>query len=314
MDEPGARCVRPFEPTRPTWRELLKATAAQLKAHRPGAPACAEARQLVACAAGCERSELFMVLDDRAGTLASEHLAQMASRRASGEPLQYVLGEWGFRNLDLLVDPRVLIPRPETELVVDVAISELASAGLVDQAGRASGPEVTVVDLGTGSGAIALSIASEIPRAAVWATDMSTEALKVASANLAGLGGEAATRVQLLEGSWYEPLPSMLIGKVNLVISNPPYVAEMEWDALPEEVREFEPKGALVSGPSGTEALEEVISSSRPWLADPGVLVVEIAPHHSDLVQSLARRVGFALVRVEPDLSHRPRALVARTQ
>src|SRR5688500_2404619 len=155
----------------------------------------------------------------------------MVERRAAGEPLQYVLGAWGFRSLDLYVDRRVLIPRPETEQVVEVALAELRALGAA---------KPLVVDLGTGSGAIALSIAPEVPTSQVWATDASPAALAVARANLAGIG-RAAARVRLEHGSWFAALPKLLQGRVDMVISNPPYVAD--GDTLPPEVADWEPAG-----------------------------------------------------------------------
>ncbi len=137
---------------------------------------------------------------------------EMVARRAKGEPLQYVLGRWGFRTLDLMVDRRVLIPRPETEVVAGLAIDALPTSGVL-------------VDLGTGSGAIALSAAAERwPDVEVWATDASAEALAVARANLAGLGRRGAV-VRLVEGDWFVALPHELRGHVDVLVSNPPYVA-----------------------------------------------------------------------------------------
>jgi len=156
-------------------------------------------------------------------------------RRESGEPLQYVLGSWAFRSLELMVDPRVLIPRPETEQVVEVALGEIR---------RHRRP--VVADLGTGSGAIALSVVAEVAGAQVWATDTSEAALAVARANLAGLAGMAATRVRLARGSWFSALPAELRGRLSVVVSNPPYVADAEVASLPAEVAEWEPREALV--------------------------------------------------------------------
>ena len=222
---------------------------------------------------------------------------RMVARRCAGEPLQYVLGRWAFRTLDLMVDTRVLIPRPETEVVVGEALRALD-----ETAGRIS------VDLGTGSGAIALSLVAERPEVEVWATDSSSGALDVARANLAGLG-RPAVRVRLCEGSWYDALPADLEGRVDLVVSNPPYVAAGE--LLPPSVADWEPVGALVAGPTGLEAIEVVVAGARRWLARPGALVVEIAPHQSTAAVAMAG-VAFDTAEVRPDLAGRPRALVAR--
>ncbi len=150
-----------------------------------------------------------------------------------------MLGAWQFLGLELLVDRRVLIPRPETELVAQIALDEAARLGL--RRGSADHWDVVgtdvVVDLGTGSGALALALATELPDAEVWAVDTSEDALRVARANVAGIGGAAATRVRVAQGSWYDALPAELRGTLRLVVSNPPYIAEHEVDAAPSRDR-----------------------------------------------------------------------------
>lgn len=219
----------------------------------------------------------------------------MLSRRLAGEPLQYVLGRWGFRRLDLMVDRRVLIPRPETEQVVEVALGLVAHDAPV------------VVDLGSGSGAIALSVALERPAAVVWAVDASTEATAVTRANLAGLG-RAGTGVRIVVGSWFEPLPAELRGRVDLVVTNPPYVAAS--DPLPAEVADWEPTDALIAGPTGLEAIEAIAAEAPAWLAPGGVLVSEIGETQAAAASALARSAGFPDVEVRPDLAGRDRILV----
>jgi release factor glutamine methyltransferase len=226
----------------------------------------------------------------------------MVDRRAAGEPLQYVLGRWGFRHLDLLVDRRVLIPRPETEQVVTTALAELAWLG----------PDAVVVDLGTGSGAIALSIAAEGAAAAIWATDASPDALLIARANLVGLGGWRAARVRMAEGSWWDALPPDLAGRVSLVVSNPPYVSTPEMATLDPVVADWEPRSALDAGPTGLEAIAEIVADAPSWLGRPGSLVVELAPHQAAAAEAMAHGAGFDETRVEKDLAGRDRALVAR--
>jgi release factor glutamine methyltransferase len=243
----------------------------------------------------------------------------MASRRAAGEPLQYVFGHWPFRGLDLRVDARVLIPRPETEQVVEVTLAECHRLLALRP-----GVPLVVVDAGTGSGAIALALASELGRTAageVWATDVSAQALQVAATNLeacrvTGVDWNGLPAVTLAQGSWLDPLPGRLRGLVDLVVSNPPYVAEEEWAGLDPEVR-AEPPGALLAGPgreggAGLADVETVLQQALPWLARPGVVVVELAPPQSGPAQQWARHLGYDEVRVEPDLTGRPRALVAR--
>ncbi|PLS76819.1 MAG: peptide chain release factor N(5)-glutamine methyltransferase [Actinobacteria bacterium] len=261
-----------------------------------------EARHIVERASGMDGAELYLGLDDAVTARPAAHFEAMVRRRAAGEPLQYVLGSWGFRSLDLLVDGRVLIPRPETEAVVEVALAELARLGE---------PRPTVADLGTGSGAIALSLATEVPGAEVWATDASPDALAVARANLAGLG-TAGRRVRVAEGSWFAALPPMLKGRVHLVASNPPYVGEREVPDLPPEVARWEPREALVAGPTGLEQVEAVVAEAPRWLTRPGSLVVEIAPHQAQAGVACALGAGFSDVEVLPDQAGRLRALVAR--
>ena len=248
-------------------------------------------------------------LDEPVPAVAREAFLSMLGRREAGEPVQYVLGHWAFRKLDLLVDRRVLIPRPETEVVVEVALAELA---LVAPAG-AAGPRPIVVDLGTGSGAIALSIAIERPDVEAWGTDMSRDALAVASANLASLGSQAAGRVRLAQGSWWSALPLELRGSVTLAVANPPYIADGEVVDLPEEVSRWEPRQALVAGPTGLEALEAIVSEAPAWLAGRSILVAEIAPHQSGAAKSLALSAGFSDVVVHNDLAGKERVLVARS-
>jgi release factor glutamine methyltransferase len=166
-----------------------------------------------------------------------------------------------------------------------------------------------IADLGTGSGAIAIALAGELPDALVWATDVSTDALEVARANVAGCG---QTRVRLSEGSWFEALPDALRGELSLVVSNPPYIAEHEIASLPAEVVGHEPRAALVSGPTGLEAIEELVTAAPPWLARDAAIVVEIAPHQAGAARAMARTAGFSDIVVREDLTGRPRVLVAR--
>lgn len=224
----------------------------------------------------------------------------MVERRRAGEPLQYVLGSWSFRRLDLMVDRRVLIPRPETEIVVELALAELV---------RLETPRVAV-DLGTGSGAIALSLALEGTPEMVWATDVSVEALEVASANRAHLARDAAGRVRFVQGSWYDALPDELLGRVSLIVSNPPYVAAD--DEVEAEVALWEPDIALRSGPTGLEAAEAILSGARRWLRPPGAVVLEVAHERAEQTAELAAGFGFSTC-VHPDLAGRSRVLVARS-
>lgn len=286
------------------WRSLLSEATTRLREAGVEQPDL-EARRIVERASGTEGAEYVIALDAPATNRGVHFFDVMVERRSAGEPLQYVLGRWAFRTLDLLVDGRVLIPRPETEVVAGHALDELDRLTTHTHDRR----RLTAVDLGTGSGAIALSIAAERTHVDVWGTDVSTDALEVARANLAGIG-PGATRVRLVEGSWFEALSDELRGGVDLFVSNPPYVAEGA--DLPAEVAEWEPAQALVSGPTGLEGLIHIVTGASAWLRRPGVLVLELAPGQSGSVRKAARDSGFDEVAVFDDLADRERVLVAR--
>lgn len=282
-----------------------------------GVPASPDRRALersLAHVVGSRREASWLVEEALAGpdAEAGERARRWAERRAAGEPLQYVLGHWPFRDLDLLVDPRALIPRPETEWLVDVALRELDRL-------LAAGAPPLVVDLGTGTGAIALSMAVERAdhEVVVVATDAGSAPLDLARTNAARLGGRPGVdRVAFAHGSWWRALEPGLAGRVALAISNPPYVAALEWETLDPVVRDHEPYAALVAGAGsdgtpGFAAVEAVVTGAPRWLARPGALVVEIAPGQRDAALTCARHSG-AQAEVIDDLTGRPRALVAR--
>jgi release factor glutamine methyltransferase len=297
-----------------TWRQARADAVSRLRAAGI-VPSEAEARFLVEEASGLSGDEWIEGSDMRPPARAESRLWKMVDRRCAGEPLQYVLGSWSFRGLDLMVDRRVLIPRPETEMVVEVALEEAERVGLRRSRRRLAlvepAPQDCVVDLGTGSGAIALALEAELPEVEVWATDVSREALEVARANV---GGCAAPRVRLALGSWFDALPGELRGRVRLLVSNPPYVAEDEVAKLPEEVVGYEPLGALVPGPEGTEALAVLLRGAAEWLAPGCSMVCELAPHQAPAMKELARSLGYDEVFVREDLTGRARVLVARTE
>lgn len=297
-----------------TWRALRAEAVARL-ADAGVVPAESEARFLVENASGYDGDDWVEIADIEAPARAEARLHAMVERRSAGEPLQYVMGSWAFRSLDLMVDPRVLIPRPETEYVVEVALEEAVRLGLRRTRRRLAlvepSPSEVVVDLGTGSGAIALALEVELPDVEVWATDASEDALAVARANVAG---SAAARVTIASaGAWFDALPAALRGVVRLIVSNPPYVAVHELDELPEEVASYEPHDALIAGPRGTEALETLLDGAREWLAPGGTIVLELAPHQADEMTAYATKAGYTEVFVRDDLTGRPRVLVART-
>ena len=277
-----------------SWGELWNETAA-----RVGRP---QARWLCEVASGLDGDELLASLDTAATARAVAHLDAMLARLDSGEPLQYVLGRWGFRHLDLMVDRRVLIPRPETETVVDVAL----------RLARTLEFPIVCADLGTGSGAIGLSLAHELPLSGVvvWMTDRSPDAIDVARANAAGVG-RAGANVRLAHGEWFEALPAELCGRLALVVSNPPYVS-VDDDALEPVVRDWEPALALFGGEDGLDEIRRIVADATRWLQPGGWLVLEIGSTHGRTVDELLRESGFEDVTITPDLSGHDRVASAR--
>jgi release factor glutamine methyltransferase len=213
-------------------------------------------------------------------------------RRCAGTPLQHLTGEQPFRRLTLAVRPGVFVPRPETEVVVGHALQAIAGI-----------ERPTVVDVGTGTGAIALALKDEHPAARVLATDLAPEAVALARSNAARLGLE----IDVCEGDLLAPLPEDLLGSLDLVVSNPPYVTPEEFEALPEDVR-ADPTLALLGG---VETIARVADAAAGWLRPGGALVLEIGASQGDEVAA-ALAEAYAEIRVEPDLAGRDRVARAR--
>jgi release factor glutamine methyltransferase len=271
-----------------TVREALAEGAAALE--RAGCPSPdVDAEWVLAHVLGLRRSELHTGKREPAAD-ELDHYRALIARRASREPLAYILGEWGFRRLTLAVDPRVLIPRPETESVVERCLALLRGV---------EGPEV--LDIGAGSGAIALAIADERPDARVVATEVSLGALEVAEENRrrASVNG----RVRFVQGD----LQGAATGPFDLVVSNPPYVAPGDLASLEPELR-YEPREALV-GEGGHEA---VARAALETLASGGALVLEVGDGQAGGVAARLRQLGFREVRVSEDLAGRERVVDGR--
>lgn len=222
------------------------------------------AEWLLSAATGLTRVELYAHFD-RALT-GDERAALRAGveRRAAGEPLQYVTGEVPFRHVVLHVRPGVFIPRPETEVLVDAVLEHLD---------RSAVAAPVVVDLATGSGAIAISVAHERPAVRVYATELVAETAAVSRANAERAG--VADRVVVLEGDLFAPLPDDLRGRVDAVVANPPYVPTADLAGLPEEVAAHEPLVALDGGPDGLDVVRRIVAGAREWSAPGGLLAVE---------------------------------------
>ncbi len=226
------------------------------------------------------------------------------ARRLAGEPVQYVTGRAAFRDLDLAVDPRVLIPRPETELLVDEVLAHLSRGEWSRRAPR-------VLDLGTGSGCIALAIAHEFPRAEVTAVDASDEALAVARGNATALGLDA--RVAFASGSWWDAVPSE--ERYDVVVSNPPYISPAEAADLPADVRDHEPHSALFADDDGLADLRTIVESAPKHLYTGGLLALELAEMRArDVAAWLEGAHDWHEVVLRDDLTGRPRMLLARRE
>jgi release factor glutamine methyltransferase len=278
-----------------TWRELLALATDHL-----GDPN--ESRWLCEEVCGDRGAAFQAALDTAATQRAVARFDALIARRLTGEPLQYVLGSWSFRTLELMVDERVLIPRPETEVVAGIAL---------DVARRVDGI-VRVVDLGTGSGAIALSMAAELPIGSVevWGTDLSHDAIDVARANLAGIGRRGAA-VRLVQGSWFGALPNQLRGTVHVVVSNPPYIATDDPD-LSSSVTDWEPHLAIFADNDGLAAYATIIDEAFAWLANDGWLVLEIGYRQAAAVTALCALAGFVEAETHQDLAGLDRIVLAR--
>jgi release factor glutamine methyltransferase len=278
-----------------TWRILLNETI-EVLGERP------QARWICETACGLDGDEFLAELDEPATERMVAQLDAMVARYRAGEPLAYVMGHWSFRTIELMVDRRVLIPRPETEVVAGRAL-ELA---------RSFADRRRVVDLGTGSGAIGLSLAAELPimGTEVWLTDYSTDAVDVARANAIGLG-RAAANVRVVHGSWFDALPVDVRGEIDVVVSNPPYIADGDAEVA-ESVLEYEPHTALFAGDDGLDDVRTIARDARDWLRSGGWLVMEIGYQQGDAVKALLEGFGFVDVAIANDLTGRPRIAEAR--
>jgi release factor glutamine methyltransferase len=275
--------------------EVLRRSTAYLE--RRGSPtARLDAELLLAHALGLSRIELYTHHDRPLTAAETDAARELVRRRGEREPVAYVTGRRGFRRLDLAVDPRVLVPRPETELVVDRCLELLAGSD-----------RPAVLDIGTGSGAIALSIAFEHPGARVVASDVSPAALAVASANAA----EAGVEVELVESDLFDALSGR---RFDVIVSNPPYIAEGELDALEQEVTVHEPRLATVAGEDGREVYRRLLPEARDHLEDGGHLVLECGAGQAQWLSEELVRLGYGGVDVRTDLAGIERVVSGRWQ
>jgi release factor glutamine methyltransferase len=274
-------------------REALEAAIDALRAAGVDDPRL-DAELLLGEAMGCERAALIADSATEVPAAAGRRFGEMVRRRLRREPVAYILGRKGFRNLELAVDRRVLVPRPETEMLVELAL-ELQPA--------------SVLDVGTGSGAIALAVADELPECAVTAMDTSPGALELARANAERLGlGE---RVRFLEGTLPEG------ESFDLVLANLPYVAERDWPSLQPEVTQWEPREALLAGPDGLDVYRAFIPECPGHLhryagQKTGALAVEVGDGQAEAVGALMEEAAFGTIEARRDLAGIERVVVGR--
>jgi release factor glutamine methyltransferase len=255
-----------------------------------------EAELLLAELLGTDRGGLIVRRGDALDDATRRRYEDWVLRRASRVPFQHLTGTQEFFGLEFEVDSHVLIPRPETEGVVDAVLHLDLAHG------------ARVADLGTGSGCVAISLATKREDFLVFALERSTQALQVARRN--AVRHRVEERIELVQGDWNEP-PELWKGALDAVVSNPPYVTEAEWSELQPEVREHDPREALVPGPTGLEAYAELIPAARSLLRKGGQLVVELGAGQSERVGEWVSAGGFGVGELRLDLNGIPRVLVA---
>lgn len=274
--------------------EILKKTTEFFAGRGISSPRL-NAELLVGHALGLKRMQLYLQFERPLEERELELIRPLVRRRGRHEPLQYITGEAEFYGLNLKVDARVLIPRPETEQLVELAVHSRPVA------------PANILDLGTGSGAIALALARHFPSARVVATDRDASALAVAREN--AVRTALGERLTFIEADWFVGVPP---GPYDLVVSNPPYLTAEELEQIPEEVRSFEPRQALVAANDGMADFERIIAGVPAFLAPDGVLVLETGEEQREKIFALLRAAGFAAMEGRHDLAGRNRFIIAQ--
>ncbi len=297
---------------------LLEWTADYLAGHGSDSPRL-DAEVLLAHALQCQRIELYTTFDDAPAEPARTAFRDLVRRRAEGTPVAYLVGSREFYSLKFRVTPDVLIPRPETELLVVAALdlaNEKGRRGKEEGGSAASGDRglgtsvpSDIADVGTGSGIIAVCLAKHLSNCRVTASDLSAAALAVAKENARTHG--VADRIDFIQSDLFAAIPDGR--QFDFIVSNPPYVAESEMERLAPDVRKFEPRNALLAGPRGTEVIERLIPQAAERLRPGGHLLMEISPTIHDAVRKLLESDGhFELGPTIKDLARLPRVVQAK--
>jgi len=280
----------------PSARELILSGEKRLAEGQHAANARADAEYMLLATLGVSRANLFAHLDEEILPLKAAPYLATLERRVTGEPVQYVIGETEFYGLPFRVTPDVLIPRPETEHLVEK---------IIELSARFDQPRIA--DIGAGSGAIAITLAHKLPHARVTAIDISNAALAIAKGN-AGRN-DVKERIRFLQGDILAPVTAE---DFEIIVSNPPYVPTADRDSLSVEVRDFEPGLALFAGEDGLEIYRRLIPAAYAQLVPGGYLALEIGYGQQEAIRALLNESGFADIEFLPDLQQIPRVAVAR--
>lgn len=285
----------------PTISEAITEGAARLE-HSEVAEARRTAGVLLCHLLGIERTQLLTRSDESISEAHCEFFLRLVQRRAAGEPLQYITGHQEFYGLDFIVTPDVLIPRPETEFLVERVLK------LIEESKQAS---PVIVDIGTGSGCIAVSVAVHARNARVLATDLSRSSLDIAMKNAAKHG--VRDRIEFLTGDLLTALAGRdLKNEIDILASNPPYVNAASAQELPVEVRDWEPHAALLGGPEGLDFYRRLFEDAAEYLKPEGFMVIEIGYDQFDAIEKLGAVYSWEIVEVTNDLQGIPRTLTLR--
>ena len=287
---------------------LLEWTTDYLAKHGSESPRL-DAEVLLAEALACERIQLYTTFTEEPPDAARTAFRELVRRRAAGEPVAYLVGRKEFYSLSFDVSPAVLIPRPETEFLVIAALDAAKALSADEPHSLSLSHSLSLCDVGTGSGAVAVSLAKHFPDARITALDKSPEALDIARKNAAKQGVE--DRVTFLESDLFQALPPETM--FHVIASNPPYVSAAEYEALPLEIKNHEPKDALLAGPKGTEIIERLLAESADRLVPGGSLFIELSPMIHDAVAGMIEASAeYTPLESVKDLARLPRVVGAK--
>jgi release factor glutamine methyltransferase len=280
--------------------DLLFEAEASLRASRVTQTPRLDVEVLLADILNIDRSRLIASYADWLGAHAVERFSAHLQRRLEGEPVAYITGRREFMGLSFLVDSRVLIPRAETETLAEYVLTH-AQAQKIER----------LLDVGTGSGCIAVSLAVLLPELKAHATDVSADALEVARQNARRHG--VLPRIHFYEGAFFQPLPDSLRASFQVIVSNPPYIPDYEYPLLQKNVREYEPAAALRGGPNGLDPFRAIVGEAPAWLCGGGLIALEIGEGQSGGASEIMRRTGrLEVIEIARDLAGKPRVIVGR--